>query len=55
MFQGIDLAASLRRQHVEITSQAAGWQGTFTPDAVRYGSLNNQAAVERQGLAALVG
>ncbi|TKC79197.1 hypothetical protein FAZ69_30510 [Trinickia terrae] len=48
MFQGIELTASLRRQHVEITSPTAGWQGTFTPDAVRYGSLNNQAAVERR-------
>jgi hypothetical protein len=47
MFQGIELAANLRRQHVAITSQAGGWQGTFTPDAVRIDSVDARATDER--------
>ncbi|QBQ99164.1 hypothetical protein [Paraburkholderia pallida] len=38
MFQGIELAASLQRQHVGITSKGAAWRGTFTPDVVRIDS-----------------
>ena len=47
MFKGIELAASLREQHMAITSPQAGWRGTFTPEAVQIGSLNGQALEQR--------
>lgn len=48
MFRNIALAASLQRQHMSITSPAAGWLGTFTPDAVRIESLDGDGAEERR-------
>ncbi|HEY4801277.1 MAG TPA: hypothetical protein VIH96_01540 [Paraburkholderia sp.] len=47
MFKHIELAASLREQHMVITSPQAGWRGTFTPDVVQIGSLDGQALEER--------
>jgi hypothetical protein len=47
LFQGIELAADLRHQHVAITSRIAGWRGDFTPDTVRIESLDGRAAEER--------
>ena len=47
MFQDIELAASLQRQHVAIASPKGGWRGTFAPHAVRVESLDGHAAEER--------
>jgi hypothetical protein len=47
MFKGIELAADLRRQHLAITSRAAGWRGTFQPDVVHLDSLDGRTAEER--------
>ncbi|MEM5314642.1 hypothetical protein [Paraburkholderia sp. JHI869] len=48
MFRNIELVASLTRQHVSIMQPTAGWQGSFTPEAVRIESLVGQAAEERR-------
>ncbi|CAB3764240.1 hypothetical protein [Paraburkholderia humisilvae] len=47
MFRGIEVAASLRRQHVAITSRTAGWRGAFTPNLIRIDSHNGHVAEER--------
>ena len=47
MFQGIELTADLHQQRMVITSQTAGWRGTFTPDAVRIESMDGRAVEER--------
>ena len=48
MFRNMALAASLKRQHMSMTSPSAGWQGTFTPDTVRIESLDDAGAEERR-------
>lgn len=48
LFQGIELAADLRRQHVTIASKAGGWRGTFEPDVVGIGFANGDAFDERR-------
>lgn len=47
MFRDLELDASLRKQHVEMTSQAAAWKGTFTPEFVRVESLEQHSVEER--------
>ncbi|KWF13199.1 hypothetical protein WL82_05985 [Burkholderia ubonensis] len=43
MFRNIEAIADLRQQHVVITSQAGGWQGTFTPGMVHIDALDAHA------------
>jgi hypothetical protein len=47
MFKDIELEADLRKQHVSMTSSAAGWKSEFTPDLVRIESFDGKSAEQR--------
>jgi hypothetical protein len=47
MFSKVELEADLQKQHVVMTSRAAGWTGDFTPDLVRVESLDRNFVEQR--------